>query len=161
MVRPKLRIALDANILVAGILFPRWPHEVMRAVLRPEFEVVLPAQVIEEARRHLLSWEQREALDYFLSSVRCIEYPMPSPQSVLTNLGLVRSAKDVPIALALLEAEVEVFVSLDRDFTDPDATSDELRQRLRIMLPAVFLRSLMGWTSDELESIRNRRWNEL
>ena len=39
---PSLRVALDANVLIAGVRLPRWPFEVMRAATRGLFDLVLP-----------------------------------------------------------------------------------------------------------------------
>jgi hypothetical protein len=70
---------------------------------------------------------------------------MPSGADVVRNLELVRSEKDVRIALALLQADVPILISSDRDFTDPDATAESLRARVRVLLPAVSLRDVLGW----------------
>lgn len=86
---------------------------------------------------------------------------MPSAGEVLRNLDMVRSAKDVPIALALLKAEMDIFVTSDRDLTDPTATAERFQKQVRVMLPAVFLRDVIGWTSEALEAIRNRTWEDL
>ena len=161
MVRDRLRVALDANVLIAGIRLPRWPHEVMRAGLRGHFDLALPAQVVAEARRHLPHPAQVAALQFFLDGAAYDELPMPSPDLVSQHRGLVRSDKDVPIALALLAGEVEIFVTSDRDFTDPGATGERFRDRVRVMLPAVFLRDVLGWSSEALEAIRNRTWEDL
>lgn len=161
MAQRRLRVALDANVLIAGIRLPRWPHEVMRASLGDFFDLVLPAQVIVEAGRHLIAPAQTEALRFFLDSSPYQELPMPSPVEVRRNLDLVRSEKDVPIAVALLHGEVDTFVSSDRDFTDPTATAERFRTRLRVMLPAVFLRDVLGWSSEALEAIRTRTWADL
>jgi len=48
-------------------------------------------------------------------------------------------------------------VSHDKDLTESEA----LQQQVPVLLPAVFLRDLMGWTSEELEVIRSRIWQEL
>jgi len=157
----RLRVSLDANVLIAGVLLPRWPHEVLRAALGDFFEVALPAQVIEEARRHLAQPTQRAVLHFFLDASRHEELAMPQADEVRQNLDLVRSEKDVPIALALLEGEVDVFVTSDRDFTEPTATADRFRERVRVMLPAVFLRDVVGWSSEALEAIRNRTWEDI
>lgn len=85
---------------------------------------------------------------------------MPSAADVGRNLDLVRSEQDVPIAMALLH-EVDIFVSSDRDFTDPTATAGRFRRRIRVMLPAVFLREVLGWSSEALEGIRMRTWADL
>lgn len=158
---PNLRVALDANVLIAGVRLPRWPFEVMRAATRGLFDLVLPEQVVVEARRHLPHHAQQAALDAFLVGSRYEKLPMPIGERIAANLDLVRSAKDVPIALALLDGGADVFVSNDRDFTAPGATADRLNARVRIMLVAVFLREVLGWSPESLETIRNRQWEDL
>jgi hypothetical protein len=93
--------------------------------------------------------------------VRYEELPTPSLEAVLANLDLVRSRKDVPIAVALLDGEVNIFVTSDKDFTDQNATAQRFRDRVRIMLPAVFLRDVLGWRTEALEAIRNRNREDL
>ena len=154
------RVGLDANVLIAGIRFPRWPYEVLRAAERRLFALALPQQVVDEAHRHL-NWEQQQALERFLRTASYEELLMPDPQAVAQNLDLVRSEKDVPIALSLLAGKVDVFVTNDRDFTDVGAVADRFRERVRVMLPAVFLRDVLGWRSDDLEAIRHRRWEDM
>lgn len=41
----------------------------------------------------------------------------------------------------------------------PAAIAERFRGQVRTMLPAVFLREIMGWTSAELEAIRTRDWD--
>ena len=161
MAQRRLRVALDANVPIAGTRLPRWPHEVMRAALGEFFDLVLPLQVIVEAGRHLTTPAQTEALRFFLDSSHYQELPMPFASDVRHNLDLVRSEQDVPIAVALLDGDVDIFVSSDRDFTDPTATAERFRARVRVMLPAVFLRDVLGWSSEALETIRTRTWADL
>lgn len=161
MAESEERVALDANIIIAGILQPRWPHEVLRCCVTGALPVLVPEQVIEEARRHLKMPQQVRALDYFLEASGAETVPMPPPEDVLENMDLVRDASDAPVALALLNARVTTFVTLDRDFAEPGATATRFSERVRVMLPAVFLRDVMGWGSAELESIRERRWDDL
>ena len=161
MAQRRLRVALDANVLIAGIRLPRWPHEVMRAALAGYFDVALPEQVIAEARRHLETPAQAEVLNFFLASSGYEELPMPPADLVRQQSDLVRSEKDVPIALTLLASDVDIFVTNDRDFTDSDATAQRFRDRVRVMLPAVFLREVMAWRAEDLEAIRNRTWQDI
>jgi hypothetical protein len=56
-----LRVMADANVLIAGILFPRWFHEFLRHALQGDFKLILSAQTIREARAMacllpLISW---------------------------------------------------------------------------------------------------------
>lgn len=128
--------------------------------MRGMFDLVLPTQVLIEARRHLPLAAQQAALDAFLVAARYEELPMPSKDQVQANLDLVRSAKDVPIAIALLAGRADIFVTNDRDFTTVGATAERLNTRVRIMLSAVFLRDVLGWSPESLEAIRDRRWAE-
>jgi predicted nucleic acid-binding protein len=157
----RLRVGLDANVLIAGARVPRWPYEVMRAALGGHFTTVLPVQVVEEARRHLQGKAQTAFLQFFLSGSEAELVAMPAPAVVAAGADLIRSAIDMPIALSLLEAEVDIFVTNDRDFTDPGATASRFSERVKVMLPAVFLRDVLGWRPEALESIRNRSWRDM
>lgn len=161
MAEARLRVAVDANILIAGIRLPRWPYEVMRAAIHGAFDLVLPKQVLTEAERHLSHPDQLTALRVFLTGATYEQLPMLDRWRVIENLDLVRGAKDVPIALSLLGGGVDLFVTNDRDFTDLGATAVRFRQRLQIMLAAVFLRDVLGWSSEALESIRFREWRDI
>ena len=161
MAEARLRVVLDTNVLIAGVRFPRWPHEVMEAAVQGRFEVLLPEQVLTEAHRHIETAAQRRALTSFLARCGYREVPRPSPDRVEANLDLVRDRSDVPLALALLDAQVDIFVTSDRDFTDPGATATRFAEQVQVMLPAVFLNRIVGWPSESLEAIRFRRWEDL
>lgn len=159
-----LRVAVDANVLIAGFGWPRWPYEVLRHAERGDFTLVLSPLVIDEARRRLEKHLPTAVDDFalFLASVAYVEAPVATQAEVDANADLVRQKKDVPIALSVQAAHVDYFVTYDRDFTDPGATTWKVRKAIPgIMLPPVFLRDVMGWTSEELEAIRNREWSDL
>ena len=40
----RLRVMADTNVLIAGILFPRWFHEFLRHALKGDFKLVLCEQ---------------------------------------------------------------------------------------------------------------------
>jgi predicted nucleic acid-binding protein len=161
MAETRLRVALDTNVLIAGVRFPRWPYEVMESAVQGRYEVLLPTQVQTEASRHLETAAQRRRLTDFLARCAYTEIPRPSPDHVNMNLDLIRDRSDVPLALALLNTQADILVTSDRDFTEPGATSQRFSEQVRVMLPAVFLRQIVGWSSESLEAIRHRRWDEL
>ena len=75
---------------------------------------------------------------------------------------LVRQREDIPVALSVIAANVDYFVTYDRDFTDDHESTARVRAAIPgICLPPVFLRDVMGWTSEELEAIRGRTWADL
>lgn len=158
------RVALDANILIAGIAFPRWPYEVLSHALKGDYILVLPAIVIREAHRRIEGHfpDFIHEFEEFLSLLDYEEVPEPSRKEVRENISLVRQEKDVPVALSVIAAQVDYFVTYDRDFTDQDETTEQVRKAIPgIMLPPVFLREVMGWSSEALEKIRHRDWTDL
>jgi len=87
--------------------------------------------------------------------------PDPTPEQVAAHAGLVRDSKDIPVALAAIEARAEYLVSTDRDLTDVDDSTAELRRHLRPMTVGAFLHEVMGWSHEALASIAQRRWSDL
>lgn len=154
-----LRVGLDANVLIAGCLWPRWPFEVLEAARRGMFRVVLFRPTLTESRQHL-DEAGTHRLDAFLSDVQIEWLAEPAAELVESSRGLVRDESDVPLAVALVQAKVDVLVTNDRDFTELEPAS-AFRSNVAVMLPAVFLRDVCGWSSAELEAVRHRAWDAL
>jgi predicted nucleic acid-binding protein len=155
-----LRVMADANILIAGIFFPRWFHEFLRHALRGDFKLVLSSYTIQEVRKRMErgTMAQRVALEEFLAQCDYEEIPLPDKESVEKHIDLVRDPKDVPLALSAIVARVDYLVTNDKDFTDVDATTSELRAQIHPITVGRFLKEVMGWSSEELEAIRSRTW---
>jgi predicted nucleic acid-binding protein len=159
-----VRVAIDANVLITGIVWPRWPYEVLQHALRNEFVLVLSPLVIAEARNRIVTTfpEYLAEFEFLLANLKYETAPLPTQREVEANRALVRQIKDVPIALSVIGASVDYFVTYDRDFTDVGETTRAVREAIPgIMLPPVFLRTVMGWASNELEAIRNRQWSDM
>ena len=155
---------VDANVLITGIIWPRWQNAVLQHALTGDLALVLSPLVIDEARENIrvIDPGQIARFDQFLSDCAFELVADPSREQVKQNLDLVRDEADVPIALAAMSGDVDYFVTYDRDFTDQNETTQKVREALPgIMLPPVFLRDVMGWTSEQLESIRYREWTDL
>jgi hypothetical protein len=50
---PKLRVMVDANILIAGSVWLRWTYEALQHALRGDIHLVLGEYVIRQARMHI------------------------------------------------------------------------------------------------------------
>jgi len=161
--RKKPRVFVDANTLLAGSAFPRWPCEVLEHALEGDFDLVLSPLVIRQAREHLqiLFPQHLARFEDFLRQTEYELVPDPKPEQVDTHHDLVRDLSDVPVALAAMVAGVDYVISEDKDLTAQDASTFELRRHLKVLLPGTFLREVMGWTSEELEAIRHRKWSEM
>ena len=157
------RVLTDANVLFAGSAFPRWPYEVLRHALAKDFQLVLCPLVIDQARLHLQKRfpEHLARFEAFLQKANYELVPDPTPEAVAANRHLIRDLSDIAIALAAIVAGVEYVVSEDKDFTAQDESTAELRRHLKAMLSGTFLREVMGWTSEQLEAIRHRKWSDL
>ncbi len=150
---------VDATVLFAGTGWPRWSYEVLRHASMGDLELVLSPLVIEQARRNLASKfpQFTGAFDSWLELVRFDLVPDPKPEEVVENEYLVRDVSDVPIALSAIQAGVMCLVSEDKDLTDA-AEGGELRKRLKVLRPVVFLHEVMGWSHEDLGEIRHRSW---
>ena len=158
-----IRVMVDTSVLLSGIVWPRWPYEVLQHSLRGDFQLVLSQIIIREARRIFREKFPTYAQDFedFLSEYVYEEAPSPSTDEVRANQDLMRDITDVPIALSAIKADVDYFVSEDKDFTARDETTARLHEQLNVLLSGTFLREVMGWTSEELEVIRGRKWSDL
>lgn len=159
----KLRVMVDANVLVAGSLWPRFPYEVLQHAIAGDYQLTLSAQIIREARTTVVELMPAEQwrLEEMLSMTEYEEAPMPTDEEIPANMHLVRDPKDIHVALAAITAQVDYLITQDKDFTARDESTTELHRRLNIMLPGTFLREHMGWSSEKLEAIRTRTWRDL
>ncbi|MGQ9626243.1 MAG: PIN domain-containing protein [Anaerolineae bacterium] len=159
----KPRVFIDANVLLAGSAFPRWPHEVLQHATDGDFQLVLCPLVIKHTRQHL----QRHFPDHlarFEKFLREVDYelvPDPTPEEIEANKNIVRDLSDVAVALAAIAAGVDYVVSEDKDLTVQDETTAELRRYMKVLLSGTFLREVMGWTNEQLEAIRYRTWSDM
>ena len=159
----KIRVMLDTTVLVAGSGWPRWPREVLMAGLRGEIQIVLCPYVLAQARRILARSfpEHLHQFEDFIARTPVEVVPDPTPDEVSAHVDLLRDSTDVPVALAAINAKVDYLVSEDKDLTVQDTTTEALREQLMVFLPGTFLRQVLGWSSDELEQIRGRRWQDV
>lgn len=161
--RPELRVMVDANILIAGSVWPRWPYEVLQHALRGNFRLVLSEYIVRQASLHVQRRfpAHSERFGAFLLNCPYERAAEPTREQVAQHGNLVRDPSDVPVALAAINAGVDCLVSEDKDLTVRDETTMQLRQSLQVMISGTFLREVMGWSSQELENIRHRTWHEL
>jgi len=85
----------------------------------------------------------------------------PTPEDIENNQNLVRDLSDVAVALAAIVARADYLVSEDKDLTVQDETTAELRRHVKVMVSGTFLREVMGWTGEQLEAIRHRKWSDI
>ena len=156
-------VFLDSNVLIAGLVFPRWPYEIIKYGETQEIQTILCPFVIEEVRGRIIKIfpEYLNKVDAFISKGNYQIVPNPSKKEISLFPNLVRDKKDIPIALAAIKAKVDYLVSNDKDLTERDQTTEELRKYIKPLQPGTFLKEVMGWTSEELEMVRYRTWQDI
>jgi predicted nucleic acid-binding protein len=158
-----VRVAIDTNVLLSGVIWPRWPYAVLQHARRGDFQLVIPEIVLLEARRNIQNRFVAHLGDFefFLLTIDFELVPLPSDEEVRSASRLMRQVEDIPVALSVIAAKVDYFITLDRDFTDSSPTTRQIQDVMpNIMLPAQFLRKVMNWSSEQLEAIRHRSWSD-
>jgi len=162
----QLRVFVDANILIRGITFPRYPYEILRLAARHTIVLVVSPSVLADARRYLtlLFPEHLPKLDGFLATALTETVADPAPEEVVNQRDLVRDFKDVPVVMAAAMAGVDFLISTDADLTDANESTEALRQFVapgRVLRPGAFLSDIIGWSHHDLDAISRRKWRDL
>lgn len=133
------------------------------AGLRGEIQLVVSEFVLTQARRNLAQKypQHLQRFEKFVALAPFEIVPDAPPEEVDKHKELVRDESDIAVALPYIKAAVDYLVSDDKDLTVQDETTEKLREELTVMLSGTFLRVVMGWTSEELEEVRNRDWEDL
>lgn len=134
-----MRVILDTNVLVSGLMFPKSiPGRAVAAWREGRFDLVLPLAQLEEIGRvlaypkirKLLQWDD-EAIGRFLKQLYLrAEVVAPAPQDVK-----VRDGSDLHVLQALAAGAAELLVTGDDDLLS-------LRERYAIETPAEFAKRL-------------------
>lgn len=105
----KLRVMVNANVLFAGSAWPRFPYEVLQSAVTGKCQLVLSDAIIEEARAALMEIAPRAAqrFDHFIASSQYEAIPTPTNEEIAANSQLVRDAKDIHVALAAINTQVD------------------------------------------------------
>lgn len=159
----KTSIFVDANILLSGNAFPRWPYEVLKHAVNEDYRLTVCPLVIKQAREHMqkIFPQHLPRLEKFLHEVDYELVPDPTQEEIDSNSNLVRDLSDVAIALSAIAAKVDYLVSEDKDLSTQDESTAELRRHVKVLISGTFLREVMGWTSEDLGKIRHRKWDDV
>lgn len=160
------RVFTDANVLIRGVTFPRFPYEILRLAAKHEIVLVVSPSVLDDVRHYVgeLFPDHLPTLEAFLATALVEIVDEPTPEEVDANRDLVRDVDDVPIVLAAAKAKVDFLLSTDADLTDVDESTKKLRQALapgKVMRLGTFLNEVIGWSHNELAAISRRRWEDL
>lgn len=125
----RLRVFVDANVLIRGITFPRYPYEILRLAAQHKIILVISPSVLADARYYLTTLfpDHLSKLDGLLSTAAVEIVAEPSRDEVYVHRHLVRDIEDVPVVLAAAKAQADYLVSTDSDLTDTNPSANALR----------------------------------
>ena len=122
-----MRVMLDTNILLSAGLFEKSKLSTLTIRISNEFKIVLSSQVIEELRMVTARKfpEKKKSLENFL---RRLNFEMAfTPNEIDPDIyPKVRDKKDYPILASAIIAEVDVFITGDKDFSVLDLDNPEI-----------------------------------
>ena len=119
---------------------------------------MLCEQVLAEARQGIEE-DYPASSGQFKRLLAALQYELvtdPSPKQVSQHATLLPDPKDVPIALAVINAKVDYFVSEDKHFTVRSEQTEQFHQKVRVRIAGTFVREVIGWTGEELDEAKKR-----
>jgi putative PIN family toxin of toxin-antitoxin system len=148
------------NVLISGIIFPRFAFEILNLAFKQEIRLFLPETVLEEAKVKVRDKfpDLSPELEKLLSNCPFELIPDPEEGEVIKNKGLVRDESDIPIILSAIQAKVDFFITGDKDIIGDNEAVKKIEKYFLPLSCTTFLREIMCWSDEDLEKIRLRKW---
>ncbi len=141
-----MRVLLDTNILVSGLLFLKGnEHQILRLIEEDNLTLVLPETVILETKRVLKRRFEgfEELLEIFLSNVKPEVLTLHSIlRHAETHQHAVRDRTDLPVYIATLLSRPDYVVTGDKKLSEDLATSEPITRHTRVCSSKEFLRAI-------------------
>jgi putative PIN family toxin of toxin-antitoxin system len=119
--KPLTKVMLDANILISAIYNPNSPTFLAyRKASEPPYALVLCDQIVDELRRifNRKFPGKIPAMERFLAVAHYDLVVITSEDFAASEEGKIRDVNDRPILRAALKANVDIFVTGDKDFLE-------------------------------------------
>ena len=124
-----MTIMLDTNIIISAALFPNGrTAEAFFKALQPPYQPVICDYVVDELHRKFgENFPQRlTELEAFLFNALSFIKLVPTPEESVDAESKIRDPKDRPILRAALDANVDLFLTGDKDFLESSVTDPRI-----------------------------------
>jgi len=122
-----MKVMFDTNILLSAGLFDKSRLSTLTVRISNEFKIVLSSQIVEELRMVTARKfpGKKKTLENFL---RRLNFEMAfTPNEIDPDIyPKIRDKKDYPILASAIIAEVDVFITGDKDFSVLDLDNPEI-----------------------------------
>ena len=122
-----MRVTLDTNLLISAGIFARKRTTDLTLRIADEHNIILPSRIIDELHEvmSIKFPDKKSALERFLKrlSFEIAYTPMEIDEDIYP---IIRDKKDYPILASAIIADVDVFITGDKDFGDLDLERPEI-----------------------------------
>ena len=122
-----MTVMLDTNILISAGLFPNSRLAALAVRIADEFNIVLSSRIVDEMRAvaELKFPDRKLVLESFL---RRLSFEMAyTPEDIDEDIyPKIRDKKDYPILASAIIADVDIFITGDKDFAGLDLERPEI-----------------------------------
>lgn len=114
-----MKVLIDTNVIISAALFPDGKVAYVVSHLFESHTVVIATYSIEECKQVFLRKfpDKMYALDKYLSSIAYDSFTTPKKIDA-KKFPQIRDAQDLPILASAILADVDVFITGDKDFDD-------------------------------------------
>ncbi len=124
-----MTIMLDTNIIISAALFPngRTAQAFFKA-LQPPYQPVICDYVVDELHRKFgEKFPQRlTELEAFLFNALSFIRLVPTPEEAVEMENKIRDPKDRPILRAAVNADIDLFLTGDKDFLESSVEEPQI-----------------------------------
>jgi putative PIN family toxin of toxin-antitoxin system len=110
-------VMLDTNVIISAALFPNERMNRFLDVLSHDHQLFLCSYCLEELERVVrIKWKPRlKHIELFLQKLQYTLIHTPSV-NILDTVIVIRDEKDYPVIVSAIIADVDVFITGDKDF---------------------------------------------
>ena len=114
-------VMLDTNIIISAALFPNGrAAQAFFKALQPPYQPVVCDYIVDELHRKFRSKfpQKITEMEAFLFNALSFIKLVPTPENAVDVENALRDPKDRPILRAALSADVDLFLTGDKDFLE-------------------------------------------
>lgn len=124
-----MRVMIDTNIIISAALFPhgRVAQALYKAMTFP-YEPVLCEYVLDELHRKFQEKfpDKQVEMEAFLFTLQNSVEVVETPDEFTEEENKIRDVKDRPILRAALKADIDYFLTGDKDFLESEVTDPRI-----------------------------------
>jgi putative PIN family toxin of toxin-antitoxin system len=132
-----MRVLIDTNILISAAYSEgSTPHKAYKKAVEQPFQGLICEQSLEELRRvfNRKFPDKIQIFERFIATALSVVEVVPVPPSPYPDEDEIRDTKDRPILRAAINAEADILLTGDKDFTESSVKNP------KIMTAAQFLK---------------------